>query len=121
VQALAETGSLDGAKVPLPVGATCSRARPARHGAGRSRRPHRSAREREKQVLQTAAVIGRNFAEPILARVGKLPEAELGAALRKARGAEFIYEEALFRRRNTSSSTRSLKKSPTTRYFTTDA
>jgi tetratricopeptide (TPR) repeat protein len=52
--------------------------------------------EREKQVLQTAAVIGREFAEPILARVVELPETELAAAIRKLRAAEFIYEEALY-------------------------
>ena len=52
--------------------------------------------EREKQVLQTAAVIGREFAEPILGRVVELPEAELAAALRKLTSAEFIYEQALY-------------------------
>jgi len=38
--------------------------------------------EREKRVLQTAAVIGKEFSEPVLARVADLPDDELGAALR---------------------------------------
>jgi predicted ATPase len=41
VQSLAETGSLAGAK---GAGAPCGRAAPSRHGPGRARRPHRSAR-----------------------------------------------------------------------------
>jgi class 3 adenylate cyclase len=58
--------------------------------------------EREKQVLQTAAVIGKDFAEPILRRVvgetvrSALAEADLQAALRKLKDAEFIYEHALY-------------------------
>jgi tetratricopeptide (TPR) repeat protein len=46
-------------------------------------------------VLQTAAVIGREFTEPILRRVVELPEVELAAALQRLTAAEFIYEEAL--------------------------
>ncbi len=58
--------------------------------------------ERDKQVLQTAAVIGKDFAEPILRRVvgetGRSPlaEADLRAALRNLKHAEFIYEQALY-------------------------
>jgi class 3 adenylate cyclase/tetratricopeptide (TPR) repeat protein len=52
--------------------------------------------EREKMVLKTAAVIGKEFGEPILKRVVDLPEAELGVALRALTGAEFLYEEALY-------------------------
>jgi adenylate cyclase len=37
--------------------------------------------EREKAVLQTAAVIGKEFTEPVLRRVVDVPEAELAAAL----------------------------------------
>jgi class 3 adenylate cyclase/predicted ATPase len=96
VQALAETGSLEGAKgVYRLVRPAAELALPATVQAVLAARIDRLA-EREKQVLQTAAVIGREFAEPILARVVELPEAELAAAIRKLRGAEFIYEEALY-------------------------
>jgi len=52
--------------------------------------------ERDKQVLQTAAVIGKEFAEPILLAADELPEAELRAALADLRAHEFIYEQALY-------------------------
>ena len=58
--------------------------------------------ESHKQVLQTAAVIGKEFAEPVLRRVvgaqhaaPPLPE-QLGAALQALTGAELIYERALY-------------------------
>ena len=51
---------------------------------------------REKHLLHTAAVIGREFAEPVLKRVTELPEAELPESLGKLAAAEFIYEEALY-------------------------
>ncbi len=96
VQALAETGSLEGAKGAYRlVRPVAELALPATVQAVLAARIDRLA-EREKQVLQTAAVIGREFAEPILARVVKLSETELAAALRKLIGAEFIYEQALY-------------------------
>ena len=52
--------------------------------------------EREKQVLQTAAVIGREFAEPVLAAVVALPAAELAEALRTLKSAEFLYDRSLY-------------------------
>jgi class 3 adenylate cyclase len=58
--------------------------------------------EREKYVLQTAAVIGKDFIEPILKRVvgeiGRSPlsETDLRAALHILKDAEFIYEQALY-------------------------
>jgi tetratricopeptide (TPR) repeat protein len=52
--------------------------------------------EREKQVLQTAAVIGKEFQLPLLAAVTDLPKPELDDALRALKGAEFIYEESLY-------------------------
>jgi predicted ATPase len=45
---------------------------------------------------QTAAVIGKEFAEPVLKRVAELSEAELPESLGKLTAAEFIYEEALY-------------------------
>ncbi len=53
-------------------------------------------REREKQVLQTAAVIGIEFDEPILTAVAELPKSELDEALRALKAGEFIYERSLY-------------------------
>ncbi len=51
---------------------------------------------REKQLLQSAAVIGKEFAEPVLRDVADLPEHELAEALRLLTKTEFIYEGALY-------------------------
>ena len=53
--------------------------------------------EREKQVLQTAAVIGKEFSEPVLVQVladvapRDASPADLAAALRSLAQAEFVY------------------------------
>jgi class 3 adenylate cyclase/tetratricopeptide (TPR) repeat protein len=58
--------------------------------------------EREKQVLQTAAVIGKDFSEPILQRVvneishSPFSETELGSALRVLKDADFVLEQSLY-------------------------
>ncbi|GIW42400.1 MAG: hypothetical protein KatS3mg076_2977 [Candidatus Binatia bacterium] len=52
--------------------------------------------EREKHVLHSAAVIGKQFAEPVLARVVDLPPRELAESLAALKAAEFLYEEALY-------------------------
>jgi class 3 adenylate cyclase len=52
--------------------------------------------EREKRVLQTAAVIGKEFHGPILERVIDLAPGEIAEALATLRSAEFVYEESLF-------------------------
>jgi adenylate cyclase len=58
--------------------------------------------EREKFVLQSAAVIGKDFSEPILRRVineighSPLSEAELGLALRVLNDGDFILEQSLY-------------------------
>ena len=52
--------------------------------------------EREKQVLQTAAVIGKEFAEPLLARVLERSESDRSAALDALKAGEFLYETALY-------------------------
>ncbi len=96
VQALAETGRLAGAKGAYRlVGSAAELRLPATVQAVLAARIDRLA-EREKQVLQTAAVIGREFTEPVLRRVVELPEVDLAAALQKLASAEFIYEEALY-------------------------
>jgi adenylate cyclase len=52
--------------------------------------------EREKRLLQTASVIGKELSEAVLDRVAELPEAELQAALASLTEAEFLYPKALF-------------------------
>jgi adenylate cyclase len=52
--------------------------------------------ERDKQVLQTAAVIGRSFSEKVLARVAGLAADQLAESLAALRSAEFLYEESLY-------------------------
>jgi class 3 adenylate cyclase/predicted ATPase len=96
VAALAETGDLGGAKGAYRLVLPAAELRlPATVQAVLAARIDRLA-EREKQVLQTAAVIGREFTEPILWRVVELSEIDLAAALQKLTSAEFIYEEALY-------------------------
>jgi class 3 adenylate cyclase len=52
--------------------------------------------EREKRLLQTASVIGKNFSEPILRRVADLGDRDLPGALHALMDAEFVYENALY-------------------------
>ena len=52
--------------------------------------------EREKSVLQSAAVIGREFTEPVLQAVTELGDAELHATLAALRDAEMVFEKTLY-------------------------
>jgi class 3 adenylate cyclase/tetratricopeptide (TPR) repeat protein len=52
--------------------------------------------EREKRLLQTAAVIGKDFAEPLLAAVAELASDDLQAALATLQRAEFLHEQSLY-------------------------
>jgi adenylate cyclase len=52
--------------------------------------------EREKQLLQTASVIGKDFAEPLLAEVAELFPEELKASLAALHRAEFVHEQAIY-------------------------
>jgi len=52
--------------------------------------------ERDKQVLQSAAVIGKKFPETVLRRIVELPDTDLVTALRVLQNAEFIYEASLY-------------------------
>jgi class 3 adenylate cyclase/tetratricopeptide (TPR) repeat protein len=52
--------------------------------------------EREKSLLQSASVIGREFSEPVLARAAALGAGELEPALRALIAAEFLYEQELY-------------------------
>jgi class 3 adenylate cyclase len=95
VQALVETRSLEGSKGAYRLVRPAAELQlPSTVQAVLASRIDRLA-EREKQVLQAAAVVGREFTEPILRRVVELPELERGAALQKLIEAEFIYREAL--------------------------
>jgi len=51
--------------------------------------------EREKHLLQTASVIGRELPEGLLRSVAELPEGDLAEALRTLVRGEFLYEAAL--------------------------
>jgi class 3 adenylate cyclase/predicted ATPase len=95
VQALAETGVLDGARGAYRLKGPAAELRiPATVQTVLAARIDRLA-EREKGVLETAAVIGRQFTEPVLQRVSELREGELAASLARLTSAEFIYEEAI--------------------------
>src|SRR6185295_14484502 len=52
--------------------------------------------ERDKDVLQTAAVIGREFDEPTLAAVVEQDAPQLRDALQKLKDTEFVYEQSLY-------------------------
>ena len=52
--------------------------------------------EREKEALQTAAVLGKEFPLRLLAKVSAIPETALEALLQPLVGGEFLYEESLF-------------------------
>jgi class 3 adenylate cyclase/tetratricopeptide (TPR) repeat protein len=96
VRSLVEAGYLEGApgsyRLARPVD---SLAIPATVQAVLAARIDRLA-EREKQLLQTASVIGKRFAEPVLSRVAGLPDRDRQEALRVLIAAEFLYEEALY-------------------------
>jgi adenylate cyclase len=52
--------------------------------------------QREKALLQSAAVIGKEFSEAVLARVAEPNRSELEDALRELVAAEFVYEQELY-------------------------
>ena len=52
--------------------------------------------EREKRLLQTASVIGKDFAEPLLAEVAELSPEDLKASLAALHRAEFVHEQAIY-------------------------
>jgi predicted ATPase len=52
--------------------------------------------EREKDVLQTAAAIGREFDEPTLAAVVEQDAPQLREALQHLKETEFVYEQSLY-------------------------
>jgi class 3 adenylate cyclase/tetratricopeptide (TPR) repeat protein len=96
VQELVETGGLEGSSGAYRLAHAIEEiAIPASVQAVLAARIDRLP-EREKGVLQSAAVIGREFPEPVLGRVTALPEQELGEALGALASAEFLYQKALY-------------------------
>jgi class 3 adenylate cyclase len=100
VQSLIESGALEGRRGSYLLVRPVERLQvpPTVHGVLAARIDRLG--ERDKRVLQTAAVIGKDFSEPILRRVteetGRSPleEADLHASLHNLKDAEFIYEQA---------------------------
>ncbi len=96
VRALAESGRLQGGRgrtrLPAPIGED---ALPATVQAVLAARIDRLP-EREKQTLQAASVIGKEFAQPLLARVAGLGEEDAIESLAALAEAEFIHPTALF-------------------------
>jgi adenylate cyclase len=95
-QALAEAGTLAGERgayrLAKPVDELAIP--PTVHGVVAERID--GLNEQQKEVLQTAAVIGRRFSQPLLQKVIDLPEAELTRALRALESSEFIDSVRLY-------------------------
>jgi len=96
VRTLAESGNLEGKRgayrLVRPVD---DAAVPPTVGAVLSARIDRLS-EREKALLQSAAVIGAEVAQPLLAHAAGLAEVELELTLRALIAAEFLYEQELY-------------------------
>jgi class 3 adenylate cyclase/tetratricopeptide (TPR) repeat protein len=96
VQALIEAGSLQGERGAYRlVAAVDEAAVPASVQAVLSARIDRLS-AREKALLQAAAVIGKEFPQPLLERVVDLQPRELEDALRNLIAGEFVYEQELY-------------------------
>ncbi len=96
IQSLIESGHLEGAKGHYRLATSVDQLPlPQTVQAVLAARIDRLA-EREKHVLQTASVIGKEFPEPLLAAVLELPAADRLAALDSLKGGEFLYETALY-------------------------
>jgi tetratricopeptide (TPR) repeat protein len=96
VQTLIESGNLEGSRGSYRLVTPIERLEvPGTVTAVLAARIDRLA-EPEKQVLQAASVIGKEFPEPILKAVLDWPEAELAGALQKLKNGEFLYEQSLY-------------------------
>jgi adenylate cyclase len=96
VQSLVESGHLDGSRGRYRLTTPIERIEvPGSVQSVLAARIDRLS-EREKQLLQTAAVIGREFSEPVLEAVCELPRVELSDALAALKNAEFLHEQALY-------------------------
>jgi adenylate cyclase len=96
VQNLIESGKLQGSKGAYCLVTTVGKLEvPSSVHAILAARIDRLAM-REKDVLQTAAVIGREFDEPTLASVVEEAAPQLREALQKLKDTEFVYEQSLY-------------------------
>jgi adenylate cyclase len=96
VQGLVEEGSLQGERGAYQLASTIDEVRvPATVQAVLGARIDRLP-ERDKALLQTAAVVGRQFSRRVVGRVSGLAEPDLDAALRTLVEAELVYETAVF-------------------------
>jgi class 3 adenylate cyclase/tetratricopeptide (TPR) repeat protein len=96
VQNLIESGKLKGSKGAYRLVTALDRLEvPSSVQAILAARIDRLA-EREKDVLQTAAVIGREFDEPTLAAVVEQAAPQLREALQSLKDTEFVYEQSLY-------------------------
>jgi class 3 adenylate cyclase/tetratricopeptide (TPR) repeat protein len=96
VRSLAEAGTLEGTRGHYRlVSPIASLEVPYSIHAVLSARIDRLA-EREKRLLQKAAVIGLEFSEPILEAVADVPRSELAESLALLCNAEFIHQLSLF-------------------------
>jgi predicted ATPase len=96
IQSLAESGALEGSRGSYKlVASTDNITIPASVQAVLAARIDR-LEEREKSVLQTAAVLGKTFSEELLADVLDLSDEERREALGRLVDAEFLDEQALY-------------------------
>ncbi len=96
VQALDESGHLLGTRGGYTLGTPIERIDvPTNVRATLAARIDRLA-EREKHVLQTAAIIGKEFSDTLLREVVEVRDEGLAEALSVLRGGEFLYERALY-------------------------
>ncbi|HKE12066.1 MAG TPA: hypothetical protein VKE73_10890, partial [Myxococcota bacterium] len=96
VQSLAESGALAGTRGAYRLARSLEvRVLPETVQAVLSARIDRLP-EREKQVLYAAAVVGREFLQPLVSRAADLPESEVAAALHQLSASELVFEQALY-------------------------
>jgi predicted ATPase/class 3 adenylate cyclase len=96
VQELAESGSLEGQRSAYQLAKPMEDvAMPARIQSVLAARIDRLS-ERNKQVLHTAAVIGKRFTGSVVRAVAGLTDADLMEALHELTNAGFLYEHELF-------------------------
>ena len=96
LQSLIETGALEGHRGDYRMTTTPSSVLvPVTVQSLLASRIDRLA-EREKQLLYTAAVIGKEFQRPLLEAAVELPASDLNAAISELLTAEMIFERALY-------------------------
>jgi adenylate cyclase len=96
VQGLVEEGSLQGERGAYQLASTIDEVRvPATVQAVLGARIDRLP-ERDKALLQTAAVVGRQFSRRVVGRVSGLADHDLDDALRTLVEAELVYETAVY-------------------------